>query len=240
VAQNPVAACILVPNFHNPLGFLMPDDRKARLVRFLNNQNIPIIEDDIHGELYFGGTRPSTLKAFDRKGLVMYCSSFSKMLVPGLRVGWTLPGRFKEAVQRLKLNHTIAGPSLNQQVVAAFLSEAMFDRHLRKLRSVLKHQVSQVTTAVAGAFPEGTRITAPKGGLMLWLELDSAVDGLAVFNAARRKRIAIMPGIMCSTTDQYSNYIRISCGYPFDDAVADGIAQLGCIVRGMMRRPRRA
>ncbi|MFH1985479.1 MAG: PLP-dependent aminotransferase family protein [Pseudomonadota bacterium] len=233
VSEHPVAACILVPNFHNPLGFLMPEDRKQRIVRFLNGKNIPVIEDDIHGELYFGGVRPSTLKSYDRKGLIMYCSSFSKMLAPGLRVGWTLPGRFRDAVRRLKLNHTIAAPSLNQQVIAEFMTGGAFDRHMRKLRSALKHQVSQMTTAIAQAFPAGTRITSPMGGLMLWVELDPSVDGLAVFNAARRERIAILPGIMCSTTGRYGNFIRISCGFPMDAAISRGIDTLGSIVSRM-------
>ena len=123
---------------------------------------------------------------------------------------------------------------------AEFLDGGAFDRHMRKLRSALKHQVSQVSTAIAHSFPEGTRITAPQGGLMLWVELDASVDGLAVFNAARRERIAILPGIMCSTTGRYGNFIRISCGFPMDAAVTRGIETLGRIVSRMSSEPSRA
>ena len=99
VTENNVKCCLLIPNFQNPMGAVIPDDRKETLVRLLNRKGIPIIEDDIYGDLYFGRKRPLPLISFDRKGLVLYCSSFSKCLAPGLRLGWTLPGRFLDSVK---------------------------------------------------------------------------------------------------------------------------------------------
>jgi hypothetical protein len=118
VAEHEVKACILVANFHNPLGLMMAEESKKQLVVMLNKRRIPIIEDDIHGDLYFGDKRPTTLKSYDRTGTVLYCSSFSKTIAPGLRIGWTLPGKFKTQVRQLKLNHTIASPPLVQYAVA--------------------------------------------------------------------------------------------------------------------------
>ena len=233
LGKNAVKACLLVPNFHNPLGFEMPQDRKKVLLKMTSDRQIPIIEDNIHGELYFGGKRPTTLKSMDRKGLVLHCASFSKTLSPGLRVGWTLPGRFADRVKRLKMNSTIASPTLNQQVVAQFLKTGAFDRHLRSLRTALKNQISNTALAIARYFPKGTRITAPQGGLTLWVELDSKVDGLKVFQEARKKKISIFPGIICSTTGRYRNFIRISCGYPWNDAVEKGIITLSQIIKRM-------
>lgn len=233
LGKNTVKACLLVPNYHNPLGFEMPQDNKKALLKMTSDRQIPIIEDNIHGELYFGGKRPTTLKSLDRKGLVLHCASFSKTLSPGLRVGWTLPGRFADRVKRLKMNSTIASPTLNQQVVAQFLKTGAFDRHLRSLRTALKNQISNTALAIARYFPKGTRITAPQGGLTLWVELDSKVDGLKVFQEARKKKISIFPGIICSTTGRYRNFIRISCGYPWSDAVEQGIVTLAQIIKSM-------
>ena len=233
VARNPVSGCILIPNFHNPLGFEMPAERKRELVEFLNDQKIPIIEDDIHGDLFFGRSRPAAMQSFDKKGLVLYCSSFSKTLAPGLRIGWAIPGAFREKVKRLKLNSSIATASLGQHLVAEFLKSGSYDRHLRTLRTALKNQAGNTALAVARHFPGGTRITAPKGGLTLWLELDPAVDGMQVFNEARKKKISILPGIMCSTTEKYKNFIRISCGFRWSEAIENGIAALGRIVKDL-------
>ncbi len=231
VQKNVVSACLLVPNFHNPLGFEMPEERKKALVKMMGEMTIPIIEDNIHGELYFGQARPNTLKSLDRKGLVLHCASFSKTLSPGLRVGWALPGRFADRVKRLKMNSTIASPTLNQQVVAQFLKTGAFDRHLRRLRMALKNQITNTALAIARTFPEGTRITAPQGGLTLWVELDKKVDGLKVYQEARKKRISIFPGIICSATGRYRNYIRISCGYPWSETIDKGIRTLAEIIK---------
>ncbi|HSO18598.1 MAG TPA: PLP-dependent aminotransferase family protein, partial [Desulfosarcina sp.] len=234
VAKNAVSACLLVPNFHNPLGFEMPEDKKKELVGLMGERRIPIIEDNIHGELYFGDKRPTTLKSMDRRGMVLHCASFSKTLSPGLRVGWTLPGRFADRVMRLKMNSTIASPTLNQQVVAQFLKSGAYDRHLRSLRTALKNQIGNTALAIARHFPKGTRITSPQGGLTLWVELDGRVDGVKVFQEARRRKISIFPGIICSTTGRYRNYIRISCGYPWTDAVERGIVALADIVKRLI------
>ncbi len=234
VRKNAVAACLLVPNFHNPLGFEMSEEKKKVLVEMMGEKQIPIIEDNIHGELYFGKTRPMTLKSLDRKGLVLHCASFSKVLSPGLRVGWALPGRFTGRVKRLKMNSTIASPTLNQQVVAQFLKTGAFDRHLRRLRTALKNQISNTALAIARYFPDGTRVTAPKGGLTLWVELDKKVDGLKVFQEARKHKISILPGIICSTTGRYRNFIRISCGYPWSEPIEKGIKTLAHIVGAMI------
>lgn len=234
VDKNKVAACILVPNFHNPLGYVMPEERKKALVAMMARKNIPIIEDNIHGELYFGQQRPSTLKSYDRKGLVLHCASFSKTLSPGLRVGWTLPGRYADRVRRLKMDGTVASPTLNQETVARFLREGTFDRHLRRLRTALKNQVTNTALAIARYFPPGTRITAPEGGLTLWVELDRRVDGLTLFHAARKRRIAIFPGAICSTTDRYNNCIRISCGYRWSERIEAGLRTLAEIINAQI------
>ena len=233
VGEHPVAACVLVPNFHNPLGFMMADAKKKALVELMAEKEIPIIEDNIHGELYFGGQRPSTLKSYDRKGMVLHCASFSKTLSPGLRVGWALPGRYADRVRRLKMDTTVASPTLNQQVVAEFLKSGVYDRHLRRLRTALKNQITNTALAIARHFPADTRITAPQGGLTLWVELDRRVDALQVYRRAREQKISIFPGTICSTTGRYGNCIRINCGYPWSQQIDAGIRTLAAIIAEM-------
>ncbi|MBI2347663.1 MAG: PLP-dependent aminotransferase family protein, partial [Deltaproteobacteria bacterium] len=134
IKKNKVKACLLIPNFNNPLGCCMPDNNKKQLVEMLGRREIPLIEDDIYGDIYFGATRPKTAKAFDKEGLVLLCSSFSKTIAPGYRVGWAAPGRFKSQVEHLKSMNTIATATLPQMAVARFLESGGYDRHLRKLR----------------------------------------------------------------------------------------------------------
>jgi DNA-binding transcriptional MocR family regulator len=227
--RNPVKACLLVPNFQNPLGCRMARDHKRHLVAMTARRGIALIEDDIHGDLYFEGPRPSLLKSFDREGLVLCCSSFSKTLAPGMRIGWVLPGRFGAQVKRLKLGMNIASPTLNQLALARYLETEAYERHLRRLRQALKTQAAHLAMAVTRHFPAGTRISIPRGGLTLWVECGPHVDGLAVFNHARRRGIAILPGMICSTTNRYRHCIRLSYGYPWSDALEDAVRQLGRI-----------
>lgn len=230
IKRHNVKACILVANFHNPLGFVMPDENKKALVRLLNQNQVALIEDDIHGDLFFGARRPSTLKSYDDSGRVLYCSSFSKTLSPGMRIGWVLPGIYKDAVTQLKLNHSVASQPVIQYALGNYLKGGAYDRHLRTLRTALKNQVSNMATAIANYFPANTRITAPKGGFILWVELDPKVDSLTVYREAQRHQIAILPGIMCSTTLKYKHFIRLSCGFPWSPDLEKGVRTLGRIV----------
>lgn len=231
LSHHDVKACIFNSNFQNPLGFCPSDEKKNALVRLLNEKRIPIIEDDIYGELYFGATRPAPLKSFDRKGLVLYCSSFSKTLSPGLRVGWSLPGRFLEKVKRLKLYVSIASPTITQEVLSRYLLKGNFDRHLRRLRTALQQQMADMSLAVARHFPKGTRISAPQGGLTIWVQLDEKIDSLELFRRALKSGIAVLPGIICANTDAYRHCIRISCGLPYDAKLDRGVRRLAQMIK---------
>jgi DNA-binding transcriptional MocR family regulator len=235
IRRHAVKACIFIANFNNPLGYLMSDDTKRNLVEFLNAANVPIIEDDIYGELYFTASRPLPLKAFDRKEGVLYCSSFSKNLSPGLRIGWIHPGRYLARVKRLKINQSISEPALTQWVAARYLMTGQYDRHLRRLRTHLKNQVGNTALAVARYFPAGTMISAPQGGLTLWVQMDPRVDSLELFRRCLEKKIAVMPGIICASGDAYKNCIRLSCGMPYTDRIDRGLQTLAAIARQMSR-----
>lgn len=227
-----IKACLFVTNFNNPLGSLMPESRKKALVELLAQRNIPLIEDDIYGELYFGDHRPRTCKSFDRKGLVLYCSSFSKTLAPGYRVGYTLPGRFKKEVMQLKRMHTISTNTLAQSAIAFFLARGRYELHLRHLRRSLHTQVLRYTQAICEYFPEGTRITRPQGGFVVWIELHRGVDTFRLHKKALQHQIGIAPGQIFSSNSQFKNCFRISCGEPWSERVDQGLKTLARLASG--------
>jgi DNA-binding transcriptional MocR family regulator len=227
IKRNKVRACLLVPNFNNPLGCCMSDKNKKQLVEMLSRREIPLIEDDIYGDIYFGTVRPKVAKAFDKEGLVLLCSSFSKTLAPGYRVGWVAPGRFKLQVEHLKSMNTIATATLPQMAIARFLENGGYDRRLRKLRRALASQVQRVTLAISQHFPEGTRVTRPAGGFVLWVELPKRVDSIELYRKALEKRISIAPGPIFSAKQKYQNFIRLSCGQPWSERLEQAIITLG-------------
>jgi DNA-binding transcriptional MocR family regulator len=227
IRKHSVRACITISNGHNPLGYILEDDYKKNLVALLKKHNLPLIEDDIYGDLPLNGVRPKTAKAFDTEGLVLLCSSFSKVLAPGFRVGWIEGGRYQDEVKRLKFINTICSPSLPQLAIAEFIQSGGYDRYLRNLRQTLAQQVQTYSQAVAKYFPEGTKISRPAAGYMLWVELPRSVDSWKLYRAAVSQKISIVPGEIFSPTGQFKNHMRMSCGHPFNDAMERAIATLG-------------
>lgn len=235
IAKQRIKACVTISNCHNPLGFVMPEARKRALADLTARKGVAVIEDDIYGDLAFTGPRPRTVKSFDQRGLVLLCSSFSKILSPGLLLGWVAAGRFRAEVERLKFMTSISSSSLSQTVVAQFLESGGYDRHLKRLRASLACQMERVRQAIAKYFPEGTRISRPAGGYMLWVELPAKVDSLKLFRAALAERISILPGSMFSPSGRYRNYIRISCGHAWSEAHDRGLLTLGRLCEKVTR-----
>ena len=233
---RPIAAVALAPSFGNPLGHCMPDPAKKTLVEELGRRRIPLIEDDIYGELPFEGARPRAAKAFDREGWVLLCSSFSKSVAPGYRIGWTAPGRFLDKVQRLKFSSSVATATPTQMALAAFLEEGGFERTLRRLRRQYRDLVERFAHAVAEHFPEETRVSRPGGGHVLWVEMPGGVDSVALHEAAVRAGISVAPGVLFSAGDRYRNCIRLNCALPWNEEVEAALARLGGLVDRAGRR----
>ncbi|MDF2692170.1 MAG: gntR [Labilithrix sp.] len=227
IRSSPVRAVLATPNFQNPLGARMPDENKQRLVKMLARRDIPLVEDDVYGDLSFDGTRPRLAKAFDDRGNVLLCGSFSKTLAPGYRVGWIAPGRFREAVERRKFAQVVASPSAMQMAIAEFLGEGGYERHLRRLRRTLAAQCARYRDAVGEAFPPGTRISQPQGGFVLWVELPSSADGDAIQRRALERGIAVAPGSIFSARRRFGHCLRISTGHPWSPRIERAIATLG-------------
>ncbi len=220
-----------MPTVNNPLGSVMSDARKQQLVQLLAKREIPLIEDDVYSELVFEGSRPKPAKAFDKKGLVILCSSFSKTVSPGARLGWISAGIFTEQVLQLKYMNTVATSTLVQEAMAEFIENEGFERHLRRMRLTYKTQLQQHRVAIERYFPEGTRITKPTGGFLLWVEMPKAVDAFQLYERALEEKISIAPGPIFSPQQNFRNFIRINCGSSFDERVDRAIERLGQLAR---------
>jgi DNA-binding transcriptional MocR family regulator len=234
IKKFPVKACLFVPNYNNPLGSCMPDENKKKLVDLISKHNIPLIEDDIYGELYFGKTRPKTCRFFDKKGLVMHCSSLSKSLAPGYRVGWAIPGKFTEEVKQLKRIHNISCPTVTQVAMANFLKNGRYEYHLKNLRRALHTQSLKYLQAIIDYFPPETKVSRPHGGFIIWLELNKQVDAFKLRAEAMKHQISFVPGKIFSSGNNYTNFIRLSFGKPWSKDVDYGLMMLGRLVKKMI------
>jgi DNA-binding transcriptional MocR family regulator len=227
LATQPIKACWFMTSFQNPMGVSMSEARKQALVTLLASHDIPLIEDDVYGELYFGSRQPLPAKAFDEKGLVMHCSSFSKTLAPGYRIGWVAPGRFAQDIQRLKLMTTLSASVPAQAAIANYLHSGSYDKHLRKLRNALETQLSLMYDNISQCLPAGVRVSRPHGGYFLWLEFDEQFDTLALHRLAAEHGISIAPGSIFSASRKYRHCLRLNFGAPLAADMQKGLALLG-------------
>jgi DNA-binding transcriptional MocR family regulator len=226
-----IKAVILVPNFSNPLGALMPDAAKEKVADMLAARGIPLIEDDVYGEFYYGRQRPRPIKAFDRSGNVLYCASLTKDVAPGLRIGWIDPGRYRSQVEVQKYLSTHSTPTLNQAVLARFLESGAYPRHMRRLRRTIASQMQSLLDGLARYFPPDVRYTRPQGGFVLWLEFPLEFDSLALHRLARQEGIGLAPGPLFSPRGDYRHCLRLSCAEPWTEAQQARLARLGELVR---------
>lgn len=224
-----VRCCMIIGNCHNPLGYILTDEVKRSLAELSKRYKVPIIEDDLFGDVAFQEPRPRTIKSYDREGLVLLVSSFCKVLGPGYRVGWVHAGRWQSTVEQLQFINTVSAPSLPQHIIARFLESGGYERHLRRVRIALADRLHMVSRAIAQYFPPGTRVTRPGGGFLLWAQMPTAVDAIAVFEKALQQKIGVVPGPMFSPTGRFGNCLRLSCGAPWSDQLEQSIATLGSI-----------
>jgi DNA-binding transcriptional MocR family regulator len=239
LSERTIAACLFVPTFSNPMGHCMTNDQKRQLVHLLGRFNVPLIEDDIYGEMYFGKARPKTCKTYDQNGMVLLCSSVSKSLAPGYRVGWCLPGKFKDDVIKLKLISSVCSATLTQHAIAKFFETGRYDLHMRNLRKKLHSQCLRYTQAISEYFPVDTKISQPDGGYVFWIELPKNVNAFDVFYQATEAKISIAPGQLFSLDKRFSNYIRITFVIPYSKVMDNCLKLLGEIINNLAMAGRR-
>lgn len=225
-AYPDLKALVVVPVLQNPLGSIMPDSHKERLVGFCSDNGIALIEDDTYSALA-NGAPLRALKHWDRSGNVIHCASLHKILAAGMRLGWMTAGRWQARVEMLKYAQTRSSEELSQLAAAEFMGSSAYDRHLRRLRTLLDGQRARTAAIVAESFPAGTRLNAPDGGVMLWAELPAGVSSAALFDRALADGILIAPGQMFSNSNRFEHYLRLNCGLPFSAEVESALRRLG-------------
>ena len=225
-----IKAVVVVPHLQNPLGSIMPDQHKQRLVTLCEQQHIPLVEDDSYGALVESDRPPTAIKHWDTTGNVIYCASLHKILAPGMRVGWMLAGRWHARITMLKYAQTRYNEELSQLVVAAFLQSSAYDRHLRRLRAALSVQRERTAEAIAAHFPPGTRLSVPNGGVSIWVELPHQLSSRAVFEAALEQSILVSPGLLYSNSNRFNHFLRLNCGMHFTPELDEALRTLGNII----------
>lgn len=232
--QRPIKACWCMTSFQNPMGVTIAAERKQALVALLTRYQVPLIEDDVYAELYFGMQEHRPAKVYDEAGYVMHCGSFSKSLAPGYRIGWVLlPQRYKREVERLKVITSLSTSTIAQAAIADFLQHGGYDRHLRKLRIRFEMQQHQYLHLIARYFPADTQVTRPHGGYFLWVALPDHVDTLQLFQQALQQGVSIAPGPIFSARHKYRNCMRINYSQPVDADVEQAFRTLGSLIGAM-------
>jgi DNA-binding transcriptional MocR family regulator len=234
VQKTKLAACIFVSNFNNPFGSLMPEEHKKEAVKLLAKYNIPLIEDDIYGDLYFGDKRPTCCKTFDEEGLVLLCSSFSKTLAPAYRVGWVAAGKFMNEAMKIKLFHSLSSTAITHEAIGGFLETGRYEAHLRKLRKTLYTNYLQYVRVIGECFPAATKISRPQGGLSLWVELPKSIDSIELYNEAVSRKITFSPGSLFTLQKQFSNCMRLTYGLEWNEKTEGGLKVLGKLAKAVL------
>ncbi|KGQ18776.1 Transcriptional regulator, GntR family [Lysobacter dokdonensis DS-58] len=227
IVRHRPKACWVMTNFQNPLGSSMPEAKKQALVELVTRHRLPLVEDDVYGELYFDNRRPAPTKRFDREGWVMHCSSFSKTLAPGYRVGWVSPGRFLREVTYQKLTTSLATALPVQLGIARYLERGSHEKHLRELRLTLRKNRDDYIDAMSRHFPSGTKVSRPAGGYFLWVEMPEDVDTIALHRTAMDAGISLAPGVMFSASRGFGASVRINYGHPLTTRVDAALQTVG-------------
>ncbi|TWG79238.1 DNA-binding transcriptional MocR family regulator [Cupriavidus gilardii J11] len=231
-----IRAVVAVPNLQNPQGSIMPDANKARLVQWCETRGIALIEDDCFSALAEVDTPLAAAKAWDRSGNVIHCGSLHKILAPGMRLGWITAGRWQQRVEMLKFSQSRPNELLSQIAAADVMASGNFERHLRRLRQKLRDQREWAARTIATMFPAGTRLSSPRGGMHLWVELPGRLSSEAVFDEALRAGIRVMPGVVFSNSSRFDHCIRINTGAPRSAALEQAFARLAVVVNRLADR----
>lgn len=230
--QWPVRLIQLTPTCNSPLGYTMPIANKQRLLDLATQFDLPIIEDDIYGDLAYQSPRPPSIKSLDTDGRVLLCSSFSKTLAPGLRVGWTTPGRYHNQVLHLKYVVTGCTSTLPQVSIAEFIAQGGYERHLRKMRKQYQRDRDVMTNWIEQYFPKETRMSYPQGGFVLWVELPGKKDTVALTKLCLKKGINIAPGALFSASGKYNHCLRLNYAN-LTEKSRSAVKLVGEIIQGM-------
>ncbi|MGL6150322.1 MAG: PLP-dependent aminotransferase family protein [Aeromonas sobria] len=234
LAQRPIKACWLMGNVQHPLGHTMPDEHKRELMLLLNTHDVALVEDDVYAEVYFGRERPRPIKYWDTRGQSLLCSSFSKCLAPGFRVGWVVAGPHAERIQRLQLMSTLSTNVPSQLALAEMLRQGGVDAHFRRLRHTLAQRQQQMRAALLRLFPDEVRISAPDGGYFLWLEFPAHLDSRALHAQALGSGFSVAPGALFSSQRQHNHCLRLNSSHPWSEPLEQALTRLAALITAQL------
>ncbi|WP_107850344.1 aminotransferase-like domain-containing protein [Oceanimonas marisflavi] len=232
LGRYPVKACWLMSHCQNPLGVSLGAEARSRLLALLNEHGVPLIEDDVYAELYQGELAPVPLRAQDDG--VLHCSSFSKTLATGLRIGWVAAGARAPAIQRLQLMSTLSTSAPMQLALADYLTGHHYDRHLHTLRCELARRKQRFYQALCQYMPAGVQVHASQGGYFLWLSLPAGLDTTELYRRALAEDITIAPGRMFAAGDQFRHCFRLNVSLPWNARSEAAVVRLATLVQGLL------
>ncbi|WP_440055400.1 PLP-dependent aminotransferase family protein [Pseudoalteromonas sp. T1lg65] len=228
-----VDALVLVPTLNNPDGTTFNLAQRKAIVDICTTHNVPIIENDIFGDLHDVKTRLPTLMSLDQSGQVIYVNSVSKSLGSGFRIGWLITQKYHQQIKILKAFSNVSENRLNQRTVADLLSSGYYQRHLTNLKQALGQQRNLYLSAIAKYFPQQVRVSDPQGGYILWLALPTNIDSEALLERVVANSVCFFPGTLFASDLSYKHFIRINMGAPFDAAIEAKLKLLGHEIKAL-------
>ena len=229
--SNPRAAMLYtVPDFQNPTGVTLSLERRRRLIELANEHELLVVEDTPYRALRYEGESLPTLKSLDTEGRVLHLGSFSKILAPGLRLGWAVASpEILERLTLLKLAADTQNSTLNMAATAEYLSSFDIDAHIQRAIPVYRHKRDLMLKTMRSTFPEGVSFTEPAGGLFTWLTFPESLDaaGFMAHTLLPQARVAYVPGATFFPVVQEPNHARLSFSGVPDDRLVRGISDLG-------------
>lgn len=231
---QPVKAVLAVPTLSNPIGSSMPLPDRRRLAQMVVQHGIPLIEDVLYNDFAEHEDQRRAVRSFDAMGHVMICGSFSKTIAPGLRLGWVDAGRWGPKLVRMKESTSGSQTAVLERALADLLTQPGIEAGYRQLRATVAARLDEARGLVAQHFPEGTRVTDPQGGFILWIELPHGADALDLSHACLAEKIVIAPGKMFSATDRFRHCIRLGLGGRWDDTHRRALGRVGELAKSLL------
>lgn len=233
-AGKRLKAAITVATHHNPLGVSIPEPARKEILQIALKHGVTVIEDDIYGELSYSQPRPRPLKALDRHENVILCGSFSKTAAPGLRVGYAISQKHATTISALRSTLASGVSTLAEEAMGLYLQSGGFDRHLRKVSREYEKLTRRFATEIERYFPDGTRISRPTGGYLLWVQLPADIDARKVQAQTIERKISVAAGSLFSPQGAYQDCIRINCAFPWSTAIERAVREIGKIAVNLL------
>ena len=221
-----------IPTYHNPTGTLLPLERRRRLVALAAEYGLLVVEDDAYGELRFEGEPATRLAALDEEGWVLHVGTFSKILAPGVRMGFAC-GR-PELIQRLQMFKLEGGQPFFSRVVERYCADGRLDAHIRELNVLYRRKRDLMLEAMRRELPAGWSAAVPQGGFFIWCRLPEGMSAEALLKQAEAAGVTFVPGTQFFANGQGDDAIRLAFSFQSEERIAEGIARLGAAMRALL------